>query len=77
MERYIELYCQGTGRKGIDNIDWYFAYNMFRLAGIIQGIVGRVRDGTAASAHAQDNADRVKPLALAAYGFALKAGMTP
>lgn len=77
MERYIELYCQGTGRKSIDNIDWYFAYNMFRLAGIIQGIVGRVRDGTAASAHAQDNADRVRPLALAAYGFALKAGMTP
>lgn len=77
MERYIELYCQGTGRKGIENIDWYFAYNMFRLAGIIQGIVGRVRDGTAASAHAQDNADRVRPLALAAYGFALKAGMTP
>ncbi|MCA3696842.1 phosphotransferase family protein [Aquidulcibacter sp.] len=77
MERYIELYCQGTGRKSIENIDWYFAYNMFRLAGIIQGIVGRVRDGTAASAHAQDNADRVQPLALAAYGFALKAGMTP
>lgn len=77
MERYIELYCQGTGRRTIENIDWYFAYNMFRLAGIIQGIVGRVRDGTAASAHAQDNADRVRPLALAAYGFALKAGMSP
>ena len=77
MERYIALYCEGTGRKSIENIDWYFAYNMFRLAGIIQGIVGRVRDGTAASAHAQDNADRVRPLALAAYGFALKAGMTP
>ncbi|MCE2891602.1 MAG: phosphotransferase family protein [Hyphomonadaceae bacterium] len=77
MERYIELYCQGTGRKSIENVDWYFAYNMFRLAGIVQGIVGRVRDGTAASAHAQDNADRVRPLALAAYGFALKAGMTP
>ena len=76
MERYIELYCQGTGRRTIENIDWYFAYNMFRLAGIIQGIVGRVRDGTAASAHAQDNADRVRPLALAAYGFALKAGMS-
>jgi len=76
MQRYIELYCEGTGRKNIENIDWYFAYNMFRLAGIIQGIVGRVRDGTAASAHAQDNVDRVKPLALAAYEFALKAGMT-
>jgi aminoglycoside phosphotransferase (APT) family kinase protein len=75
MERYSALYCEGTGRAGIENIDWYFAYNMFRLAGIIQGIVGRVRDGTAASAHAGDNADRVRPLAEAAYLFAQKAGM--
>ena len=30
------------------------AYNVFRLAGIIQGIVGRVRDGTASSSHAKE-----------------------
>ena len=77
MERYVALYCEGTGRNGIDNLDWYFAYNMFRLAGIIQGIVGRVRDGTAASAHAGENVDRVRPLAVSAYEFALRAGMTP
>jgi aminoglycoside phosphotransferase (APT) family kinase protein len=77
MEAYTRLYCEATGRASIDNIDWYFAYNLFRLAGIIQGIVGRVRDGTAASAHAGDNVDRVLPLALSAYQFALKAGMTP
>jgi aminoglycoside phosphotransferase (APT) family kinase protein len=75
LEAYTELYCEATGRQGIENIDWYFAYNLFRLAGIIQGIVGRVRDGTAASDHAQDNINRVKPLVDAAYGFAQKAGM--
>lgn len=75
MEAYTRLYCEATGRAAIDNINWYFAYNLFRLAGIIQGIVGRVRDGTAASAHAGENVDRVRPLALSAYEFALKAGM--
>jgi aminoglycoside phosphotransferase (APT) family kinase protein len=76
MQAYIDLYCEATGRAGIANIDWYFAYNLFRLAGIIQGIVGRVRDGTAASDHASDNARQVKPLAQAAYEFARKAGMS-
>jgi aminoglycoside phosphotransferase (APT) family kinase protein len=75
MEEYVALYCAHTGRPGIDQIDWYFAYNMFRLAAILQGIVGRVRDGTAASANAVDNADRVKPLAHAAHAFAVRAGM--
>jgi aminoglycoside phosphotransferase (APT) family kinase protein len=75
QEEYTRLYCEATGRKSIENIDWYFAYNLFRLAGIIQGIVGRVRDGTAASAHAGENVDRVRPLAVSAYEFALRAGM--
>ena len=35
----------------------YMAYNFFRLAGILQGIVGRVRDGTASSANAEANAE--------------------
>jgi aminoglycoside phosphotransferase (APT) family kinase protein len=75
LEDYTALYCEATGRAGIENIDWYFAYNLFRLAGIIQGIVGRVRDGTAASDHASDNMDRVRPLAENAFAFAKRAGM--
>jgi len=50
------------------------AYNLFRLAAICQGIAGRVRDGTAASAHAVETAKQVTPLARAAWGFAVKAG---
>jgi aminoglycoside phosphotransferase (APT) family kinase protein len=75
MDEYVAMYCERTGRAGIADLDWYFAYNMFRLAAILQGIVGRVRDGTAASAHAEANAERVKPLAQAAYAFAQRAGM--
>ena len=51
-----------------------FAYNLFRLAAICQGIAGRVRDGTAASAHARTMAAQVEPLAAGAWSFARKAG---
>ena len=70
----VERYCQATGRDGLPELDWYFAYNLFRLAGICQGIVGRVRDGTAASAHAQLMEARVPILAKGAWSFAQKAG---
>ncbi len=52
-EEYVEAYCRRTGRNGIDNWDYYIAFNMFRLAGILQGIARRVLDGTAASKHAE------------------------
>ncbi len=71
---YIAAYCRRVGRDKIDNPDFYFAYNFFRLAGILQGIVGRVRDGTAASEHAEANAARVRPLAEAGWFHAQKAG---
>lgn len=70
----VERYCARTGRAGVPELDWYFAYNIFRLAAICQGIAGRVRDGTAASAHARAMAERVEPLADGAWSFAIKAG---
>ena len=73
-EDYIKMYCENTNRSNIENIDFYLAYNFFRLAGILQGIIGRVRDGTAASEHAEDRADRVRPLAEAGWLYAQKAG---
>lgn len=75
MEEYVALYCQHTGRDGLPELDYYFAYNMFRLAGICQGIVGRVRDGTASNANASTMEERVPALASAAETFAQKAGM--
>jgi aminoglycoside phosphotransferase (APT) family kinase protein len=67
-------YCAATGRDGVPDMNWYFAYNFFRLAGIIQGIKKRVIDGTANSAHAQAMAERAHPLAESAWAFAVKAG---
>jgi len=67
-------YCRLTGRSGLPDLNWYFAYNIFRLAGIIQGIVGRARDGTANSPNAAAMAARVPALGAAAWKFAERAG---
>jgi aminoglycoside phosphotransferase (APT) family kinase protein len=62
---YVEMYCKRTGRQGIDPSTWdyYTAYNLFRLAAILQGIAKRVVDGTAASTHAADAGSRAPLLA--------------
>ena len=74
LDEYIAMYCKSTNRSGIDNLDYYFAYNFFRLAGILQGIAGRVRDGTASSEHAKAMSENVRPLAEEAWKYALRAG---
>jgi len=74
VEETVERYAEKTGTAPPQNLDWLFAYNLFRLAAICQGIAGRVRDGTAASAHAKTMAAQVEPLSDAAWGFARKAG---
>jgi aminoglycoside phosphotransferase (APT) family kinase protein len=74
VEETVAYYCELTGRSGLPDLYWYFAYNAFRLAGILQGIVGRVRDGTANHPDAAGQADRVKLLAEASWRFAQRAG---
>ena len=73
-EEYIKMYCDNTNRNELENIDFYLSYNFFRLAGILQGIIGRVRDGTAASEHAEERANRVRPLAEFGWLYAQRAG---
>lgn len=74
IDRYIADYCRRTGREGIPDLNIYLAYNFFRLAAILQGILGRVRDGTAANAQAAAMARQVRPLAETAWRFARKVG---
>jgi aminoglycoside phosphotransferase (APT) family kinase protein len=74
IEQAIEIYCKATNRSGIPDLNWYFSYNLFRLTGILQGIAGRIRDGTAASARAAESAARVVPLAKSSWEYAVKAG---
>jgi aminoglycoside phosphotransferase (APT) family kinase protein len=69
-QEYIAAYCRRTGRDGISNWDFYLAYNMFRLAAILQGIKKRVVDGTAANLQADEAAQRVLPLARQGWAIA-------
>ncbi|MGJ4944776.1 phosphotransferase [Bradyrhizobium sp. HKCCYLS1011] len=73
MEEAAQIYCDATGVQ-MPDLNWYLAYNMFRLAGITQGIAGRIRDGTAANAKAIESAKRTVPLAKASWAYAQKAG---
>ncbi|MFM2301742.1 MAG: hypothetical protein RLZZ84_1478 [Pseudomonadota bacterium] len=74
LEEVVERYCAATGRSSVPDMNWYFAYNFFRLAGIMQGIKKRVIDGTASSSHAKAMSERVQPLADRAWEFARLAG---
>lgn len=74
IDEAVAAYCERTNRTGLHHLDWFFSYNMFRLAGICQGIVGRVRDGTANSPQAAAMAARVPLLAQSAWKYAQKAG---
>ncbi len=74
LDEIVTRYCAATDRTSVPDMNWYFAYNFFRLAGIIQGIKKRVIDGTANSAHAKNMSERVKPLADRAWHFAQAAG---
>jgi aminoglycoside phosphotransferase (APT) family kinase protein len=62
-EEYVAMYCRRTGRQSIPHWDFYLAYNMFRLSAILQGIMKRALDGTAASQQALDAGKRARPLA--------------
>ncbi len=73
-EEYIRRYCERTGLKDVDTLraDWnfYMAYNMFRIAAILQGIAKRVEAGTASSAQAKASGDTARPMAELAWSFA-------
>ena len=66
----VEAYRSGTGLDPGPHLATYLAYNFFRLAAILQGIAGRVRDGTATSENAVGMAAMVRPLAAKAWQLA-------
>jgi aminoglycoside phosphotransferase (APT) family kinase protein len=78
---YVRRYCERTGRVGPGHdaeavmADWnfYLAYNMFRLAGILQGIAKRVEAGTASSAQARQAGAGARPLAEMGWALAQQA----
>lgn len=66
---YVAAYCRRTGRDPIPPRDWefYMAFNMFRLAGILQGVMARALQGNASSADAVEAGRRARPLAEEAW----------
>ena len=60
---YVAAYCRRTGRDHLPDLDYLMVFVMFRLAGILHGIKGRVARGTASSSHAAAMANQLEPLA--------------
>jgi len=74
VDEVVERYGAKTGRSDIPDLDFCLAYNMFRIASILQGVYKRGLDGNASSDQAARTKDQIAPLADYAWGFAKKAG---
>jgi aminoglycoside phosphotransferase (APT) family kinase protein len=74
IEAVVARYCAATGRDGVPDLNWYFAYNLFRLTGIVQGIKKRIIEGNASSDQAAKTVERLPGLAASAWHFAREAG---
>src|SRR5262245_12868187 len=66
---YLDAYCRQAGRARVEHWDFCIAYALFRLAGIAQGIMGRVVTGTANDPNAIERGKRARPLAEAAWAI--------
>lgn len=67
-------YCAATGRDRVPTLNWYFAFNLFRLIGILQGVKKRIADGNASSSYAELMVAKIPQLSEAAWMQACKAG---
>lgn len=74
LEALTAEYCRLTARADLPPLDWFFSYNLFRLAAIVEGVVGRAREGTARDPQAAALAERPPRLAEAAWRYAQHAG---
>jgi aminoglycoside phosphotransferase (APT) family kinase protein len=74
---YLHRYCQRTGRTDVETVaadwDFYLAYNLFRLAAILQGVARRAVEGVASNAEANAQGAKARPLAELAWQFAERA----
>ena len=66
-KEYLKLYADKVDYYIDSEWDLYMSFNLFKLAGISQGIMGRVRDGTAAGVNAEETGMRARLLAESAW----------
>ena len=74
FEEYVARYCERTGFRVDGNLAFYRAFNLFRVAAILQGVAHRLHGGNAAASNAQEVTTRIRPLAAAAWQEAREAG---
>jgi aminoglycoside phosphotransferase (APT) family kinase protein len=74
LNEVVRRYCDATGRQRLDSLHWYFAYNLFRVACILQGIKKRMLDGNASSTQAAATVENIALLARTAWSQALEVG---
>jgi aminoglycoside phosphotransferase (APT) family kinase protein len=70
---YIRRYCERTGRAGIEHWNFYLAYNLFRIAAILQGVYKRYTEGLASSDNAKHAGANAKALAELGWKYAQRA----
>jgi aminoglycoside phosphotransferase (APT) family kinase protein len=73
-EDAIARYCEKSGMDELPPMDWYLAYNLFRIAAILQGVQKRAVDGTANSSAAAEMSTRIAPIAQAGWEAAHRSG---
>jgi aminoglycoside phosphotransferase (APT) family kinase protein len=70
---YIGRYCERTGRGEIEHWNFYLAYNLFRLAAILQGVYKRATEGLASADNAGEQGRRARALAELGWTYAQRA----
>jgi aminoglycoside phosphotransferase (APT) family kinase protein len=70
---YIRRYCERTARPPIEHWNFYLAYNLFRIAAILQGVYKRATEGIASSNNAMQAGKNAKALAELGWKFARQA----
>lgn len=74
VKEYVARYCEHMGRPPVEDLDFYLAFHYFRSASILQGIAGRVKEGTAAGERAETVGALVQPLAQMGLAMASRIG---
>ena len=70
---YVAAYCRRTGRDGIPHLQFYIAFNFFRLTAILHGVRGRYLRGSASSAQAEAHSARWAVMARTGWDAAQRA----
>jgi aminoglycoside phosphotransferase (APT) family kinase protein len=70
---YVARYRERTGRAPIEHWNFYLAYNLFRIAAILQGVYRRATEGMGSSSNSIDAGRRAQALAELGWRYAERA----